>query len=46
MYSFKQGNAGHLIPGKQLKDYIEDHLDDEEMVQCEEQGGNADDMDV
>ena len=45
MYSFKSGKTGYAIPGKEVKDYVS-HLDDEEFGSIEEQGGNADDMDV
>lgn len=45
MYSFKSGDRGYAISGKDVEDYVSD-LDDEEFGSIEEQGGNVDDMNV
>lgn len=43
MYSFKQGDTGHLMGSKTIEDYLEDIEDEEEMEMFEY---DADDMDV
>lgn len=43
MYSFRQGDTGHLMGSKNIEDYLEDIEDEEEMEMFEY---DADDMDV
>ena len=43
MYSFRQGDTGHLMGSKSIEDYLEDIEDEEEMEMFEY---DADDMDV
>ena len=46
MYSFKQGDTGHLMGSKTIEDYLEDIEDDEVVYEIELDEYDADDMDV
>jgi hypothetical protein len=46
MYSFKQGDTGHLMGSKTIEDYLEDIEDDEVVYELELDEYDADDMDV